>query len=293
MLTWPIASRSRKRDRARGVRTSAAVHRRHGTRATWPDGDDARGDRRAAGVAARRARPTGGCRRAAVALHRAAAPRSTRRRRPARPCRRSSSCSAPPDADVLVVVSHEGETPLTLEAARAFDGPVWLVTGQGGEPARGGRATRSSSRRPRSRRAGATRRATPARSRRSRALRGEDVCGLPDAVEAALASDRLPVSEHERFARRRRRPRLADGAGGGAQAARGRVRGGRGAPDRAAPARPPRGGRRDRARVRARGRGPRGRARRERGRGAARDRLRDDARPDARTRSSTSSASSC
>src|SRR5687768_14474765 len=26
----------------------------------------------------------------------------------------------PPDADVLVLVSHEGETPLTLEAAQAF-----------------------------------------------------------------------------------------------------------------------------------------------------------------------------
>ena len=35
----------------------------------------------------------------------------------------------PPDADVLVCVSHEGETPLTLEAARSFPGPVWLVTG--------------------------------------------------------------------------------------------------------------------------------------------------------------------
>jgi glucosamine--fructose-6-phosphate aminotransferase (isomerizing) len=37
---------------------------------------------------------------------------------------------APPvDADLLVCVSHEGTTPLTLEAARAFRGPVWLVTG--------------------------------------------------------------------------------------------------------------------------------------------------------------------
>ena len=36
---------------------------------------------------------------------------------------------APPQADLLVAVSHEGETKLTLEAAQAFDGPVWLVTG--------------------------------------------------------------------------------------------------------------------------------------------------------------------
>ncbi len=36
---------------------------------------------------------------------------------------------APPQADLMVAVSHEGATKLTLEAAQAFDGPVWLVTG--------------------------------------------------------------------------------------------------------------------------------------------------------------------
>lgn len=41
---------------------------------------------------------------------------------------------APPEASLLVAVSHEGETPLTLEAARAFDGPVWLVTGKASSP---------------------------------------------------------------------------------------------------------------------------------------------------------------
>jgi glucosamine--fructose-6-phosphate aminotransferase (isomerizing) len=40
----------------------------------------------------------------------------------------------PPDADVLVCVSHEGETALTLEAARAFPGEVWLVTGAASSP---------------------------------------------------------------------------------------------------------------------------------------------------------------
>jgi glucosamine--fructose-6-phosphate aminotransferase (isomerizing) len=35
----------------------------------------------------------------------------------------------PPEADVLVCISHEGETELTIEAARAFEGAVWLVTG--------------------------------------------------------------------------------------------------------------------------------------------------------------------
>jgi fructoselysine-6-P-deglycase FrlB-like protein len=37
-------------------------------------------------------------------------------------------------ADLLVVVSHEGETPLTLEAARAWNGPRWLVTGRADGP---------------------------------------------------------------------------------------------------------------------------------------------------------------
>jgi glucosamine--fructose-6-phosphate aminotransferase (isomerizing) len=35
----------------------------------------------------------------------------------------------PPYADVLVCVSHEGATTLTMEAERAFGGDVWLVTG--------------------------------------------------------------------------------------------------------------------------------------------------------------------
>jgi fructoselysine-6-P-deglycase FrlB-like protein len=41
---------------------------------------------------------------------------------------------APPEADLMVCVSHEGTTPLTLEAARAFRGPVWLVTGAPDSP---------------------------------------------------------------------------------------------------------------------------------------------------------------
>jgi glutamine---fructose-6-phosphate transaminase (isomerizing) len=41
---------------------------------------------------------------------------------------------SPPEADLLVCVSHEGGTPLTLEAAEVFDGPVWLVTGEAESP---------------------------------------------------------------------------------------------------------------------------------------------------------------
>ena len=35
----------------------------------------------------------------------------------------------PPSADIMVCVSHEGETALTIEAERWFGGDVWLVTG--------------------------------------------------------------------------------------------------------------------------------------------------------------------
>ena len=38
------------------------------------------------------------------------------------------------EADLLVIVSHEGETPLTLEAARVWQGPRWLVTGKADGP---------------------------------------------------------------------------------------------------------------------------------------------------------------
>jgi glucosamine--fructose-6-phosphate aminotransferase (isomerizing) len=41
---------------------------------------------------------------------------------------------SPPEADLLVCLSHEGETKLTAEAAEAFDGPVWLVTGKPESP---------------------------------------------------------------------------------------------------------------------------------------------------------------
>jgi glucosamine--fructose-6-phosphate aminotransferase (isomerizing) len=41
---------------------------------------------------------------------------------------------SPPHADLLVCVSHEGGTRLTIEAAEAFDGPVWLVTGTAESP---------------------------------------------------------------------------------------------------------------------------------------------------------------
>lgn len=103
----------------------------------------------------------------------------------------------PKEADVLVVVSHEGETTLALEAARVFDGPVWLVTGRADSPL--------------AEVADEVVVATPdiepswchtasytCAVATMRALHGEDVSELPGLVEDALAS-RLPLSGHERF----------------------------------------------------------------------------------------------
>ncbi len=39
-----------------------------------------------------------------------------------------------PDAELLVLVSHEGTTPLTLEAAQAFAGTKWCITGTSSSP---------------------------------------------------------------------------------------------------------------------------------------------------------------
>ena len=93
---------------------------------------------------------------------------------------------APPDADLMVCISHEGETPLTLEAARAFPGPKWLVTGAAESPL-AELADEVSSARRRSRSRGATPRATRAPWPRSRRCAARTSPWLPGAVEEALA----------------------------------------------------------------------------------------------------------
>jgi glucosamine--fructose-6-phosphate aminotransferase (isomerizing) len=105
---------------------------------------------------------------------------------------------APPDADLLVLVSHEGGTALTLEAARAFRGPRWLVTGKADGPI--------------AELCDEVVVATPAIEESYchtasytcavaaiAALLGEDVSGLPGAVADVIAGERWPVSEHERW----------------------------------------------------------------------------------------------
>ena len=105
--------------------------------------------------------------------------------------------SPPADVDVLVAISHEGETPVTLEAVQGFPGETWTITGAPDAPI--------------ARACDVVVVATPEVERSychtasytcavaaGRALRGEDVSGLADAVEAALA-DPFAASGHERW----------------------------------------------------------------------------------------------
>ena len=104
----------------------------------------------------------------------------------------------PPDADVLVLVSHEAGTPLTLEAARAFAGPKWLVTGKpDGEIA--ALCDEVVVATPELESSYCHTASYACAVAALAALRGEDVSWLPGAVAAALAAEPLPVSEHERF----------------------------------------------------------------------------------------------
>jgi glucosamine--fructose-6-phosphate aminotransferase (isomerizing) len=103
-----------------------------------------------------------------------------------------------PEADVLVCISHEGTTKLTLEAAQAWPGKKWLVTGRSESPLAGvcdevvvcAPAIEESWCHTASYTAAV---ATIA------ALNGEEVAWLPAAVEDALAAEPLEVSDHERW----------------------------------------------------------------------------------------------
>ena len=144
----------------------------------------------------------------------------------------------------------------------AFDGPVWLITGKAESPI-AELADEVFVVTPEIEKSWCHTASYTCAVAALAALRGDDVRGLPGLVErralGARAGDgSLPI------ARGRRGPRLADGAGGGAEAPRGRLDRGRGAPHRAAPPRPPRRHRRDRPLLRPRGRGPRGRRARRR-----------------------------
>src|SRR5919206_2225663 len=104
---------------------------------------------------------------------------------------------APQEADALVVVSHEGGTALALEAARAFAGPVWLVTGKPDSPL-GELADEVVVATPEVEESWCHTASYTCAVAALAALHGEDVGALPGLVERALER-REPVSEHERF----------------------------------------------------------------------------------------------
>jgi glucosamine--fructose-6-phosphate aminotransferase (isomerizing) len=104
---------------------------------------------------------------------------------------------APPDADLLVVVSHEGDTPVTLEAAKAFHGRRWLVTGKPDSPL-GELCDEVVVATPAVEESWCHTASYTCAVAALAALRGDDVSGLADAVAAAL-EQREPVSDHDRW----------------------------------------------------------------------------------------------
>jgi fructoselysine-6-P-deglycase FrlB-like protein len=105
---------------------------------------------------------------------------------------------APPDADVLVVVSHEGDTALSLEAARGFVGQRWLVTGKPASPL-GELCEEVVVATPEVEQSWCHTASYTCAVATLAALRGEEVGWLPSAVAAALAAPGEPVTEHERI----------------------------------------------------------------------------------------------
>ena len=101
------------------------------------------------------------------------------------------------EADLLVAVSHEGDTPLTVEAARAFAGPVWLVTAKPDSPL-GELAEEVLVATPEVERSWCHTVSYTCAVATLAALRGDDVSGLPAAVETAL-QQREPIGAQERY----------------------------------------------------------------------------------------------
>ena len=97
-------------------------------------------------------------------------------------------------ADVLVCVSHEGETELTMEAERAFGGDVWLVTGRADSPL-AELCDEVIVCTPEVERSWCHTASYTCAVAALQALHGEDVGWLPDAVEAKLAERAEPFEQ--------------------------------------------------------------------------------------------------
>ena len=102
------------------------------------------------------------------------------------------------DADLLVLVSHEGETPLTLEAARAWSGPRWLVTGRADGPI-AELCDEVVVCTPEIEQSWCHTASYTAAVATIAALHGEDVAWLPEAVAEALETPLPEAGEQERF----------------------------------------------------------------------------------------------
>jgi glucosamine--fructose-6-phosphate aminotransferase (isomerizing) len=101
------------------------------------------------------------------------------------------------DADVLVAISHEGGTPLTLEAVRAWTGPTWLITGASDSPlARAADEVVVAA--PRIEQSWCHTVSYTCAVAAIAALNGEDIAWLPAAVAAELERPAEP-SDHQRF----------------------------------------------------------------------------------------------
>src|SRR3954463_11663670 len=102
------------------------------------------------------------------------------------------------EADLLVLVSHEGETPLTLEAARAWSGPRWLVTGRADGPI-AELCDEVVVCTPEIEQSWCHTVSYTCAVAAIAALHGEDIAWLPGAVEEALAAPLPELGEQERF----------------------------------------------------------------------------------------------
>jgi len=103
-----------------------------------------------------------------------------------------------PAADVLVAISHEGETALTLEAVKSFAGETWVITGTADAPIPQAcdHVVVAS---PEVEQSYCHTASYTCAVAAGRALLGEDVSGMADEVAGELAAEPIQVSSHERW----------------------------------------------------------------------------------------------
>jgi glutamine---fructose-6-phosphate transaminase (isomerizing) len=102
------------------------------------------------------------------------------------------------EADVLVCVSHEGETALTLEAAQAWPGEAWLITGKA-ESSLAAACNEVVVCTPAIEESWCHTASYTAAVSAIASLNGEDTAWLSGAVDETLAAPPLPVSDHGRW----------------------------------------------------------------------------------------------